>query len=365
MYVVLISSFIASILTYLQRYNYKKAMSVAFIIICFISCIRCDYGNDYNNYYNIYQNIISQPFSFSSLFKESEPGWTLLCYLTKPLGYFGLIAVLSIFQITVYYRFINKYVPIRDQWIAVVLYLFNPTIWLLQLSMMSQGLAIAIFLVAFPYIEKKKWKQALLLLCLASTFHISALILIPFAFLGIIKVNGQRMLAILLIAAFIAMFFSSIVLESVFGAVVQLAQFQEYADYYGAQKTDEVSFGLGFLLQLVPYIVAILLLFKNKYNHTFLVAVVIYVVAVIILPISSIIPLATRVSYYFEVFSIITIPFILSQINNKTMRYFVFFIVLFMMAVNYTDFFSINSIYHDYYIEFKTVFDSEVTRIYK
>ena len=85
----------------------------------------------------------------------------------------------------------------------------------------------------------------------------------------------------------------------------------------------------------------------------------------IILPISSIIPLATRVSYYFEVFSIITIPFILSQINNKTMRYFVFFIVLFMMVVNYTDFFSINSIYHDYYIEFKTVFDSEVTRIYK
>ena len=157
MYVVLISSVIACLLAYSQRYNYKKALLFAFLLICFISCIRCDYGNDYQNYYNIYQNIISQPFSLSAIFEESEPGWILLCYLTKPIGYFGLIAVLSIFQIVVYYRFICKYVPIREQWLAVLLYLFNPTIWLLQLSMMSQGLAISIFLIAFPYIERKKW----------------------------------------------------------------------------------------------------------------------------------------------------------------------------------------------------------------
>ena len=341
-------------------------MIFAFFLIGLISCIRCDYGSDYPSYYKIFHNIVAYPFDFDNLFDQTEPpGWILLCYLFEPLGYFGFVAALSVFQIIVYYKLIKNYVPLNMQWLAVVIYLFNPTIWLLQLSMMSQALAISLFLLSFSFIEKKRWKPALIILLIASTIHTSALILIPFAFLGLLKERNQKITAIILIVAAFAMFFSSSVLNSVFGSALQLAQFQYYEEYYGSQNDENVSLGLGFLVQIIPFVVAMVLLLKNKFNHTFFIATIIYLMALVILPIAKIIPLAVRVSYYFEVFSIITIPYILSKLSNKAVKLFVVFAFFLMLVVNYRDFFSVGSVYRDSYIEYKTILDSRVSSKYK
>lgn len=366
MYVVLVSSIVACLLTYAQRFKFKKAMIFAFFLIGLISCIRCDYGSDYPSYYKIFHNIVAYPFDFDNLFDQTEPpGWILLCYLFEPLGYFGFVAALSVFQIIVYYKLIKNYVPLNMQWLAVVIYLFNPTIWLLQLSMMSQGLAISFFLLSFSFIEQKRWKAALIILLIASTFHTSALILIPFVFIGLFNERNQKIIAIILIVTAFAMFFSSSVLNSVFGSALQLAQFQYYEEYYGAQNDENVSLGLGFIMQIIPFVVAMILMLKNKYNHTFFIAAVIYFMAIVVLPIAKIIPLAVRVSYYFEVFSIITIPYIFSKLSNKVVKLFVVFAFFLMMVVNYRDFFSVGSVYRDSYIEYKTVLDSRVSSKYK
>ena len=341
-------------------------MVFAFVLIGLISCIRCDYGSDYPSYYKIFHNIVAYPFDFDNLFNQTEPpGWILLCYLFEPLGYFGFVAALSAFQIIVYYKLIKNYVPLNLQWLAVVIYLFNPTIWLLQLSMMSQGLAISLFLLSFSFIEQKRWKAAFIILLIASTFHTSALILIPFAFVGLFKEDNQKITAFVIIIATIAMFFSSSVLNSVFGSVLQLAKLQYYEEYYGAQNEENVSFGLGFLMQIIPFVVAIVLMLKNKFNHTFFIATIIYLMALVVLPIAKIIPLAVRVSYYFEVFSIITIPYIFSKLNNKLVKLFIVFVFFLMMVVNYRDFFSAGSVYRDSYIEYSTIFDSRVSSEYK
>lgn len=366
MYVVIVSSIAACLLTYIQRFKFKKGMFFAFFLIGLISCIRCDYGSDYPSYYKIFHNTVDYPFDFDNLFNQTEPpGWILLCYLFEPLGYFGFVAALSVFQIIIYYKLIKNYVPLNMQWLAVIIYLFNPTIWLLQLSMMSQGLSISLFLLSFSFIEQKRWKAAFIILFIASTFHTSALILIPFAFLGLLKEQYQKITAFILIIAAFAMFFSSSVLNSVFGSVLQFAQFKYYEEYYGAQNEENVSFGLGFLLQIIPFVVAMILMIKNKFNHTFFIATIIYLMALIILPIAKIIPLAVRVSYYFEVFSIITIPYILSKLNNKVVKFFVVFVFFLMMVVNYLDFFSVGSVYRDSYIEYTTILDSMASSKYK
>lgn len=366
MYIVIVSSIAACLLTYAQRFKFKKAMFFAFFLIGIISCIRCDYGSDYPSYYKIFHNIVTYPFDLDNLFDQTEPpGWILLCYLFEPIGFFGFIAALSVFQIIVYYKLIKNYVPLKMRWIAVVIYLFNPTIWLLQLSMMSQGLAISLFLLAFPYIEQKRWKTALIILLIASYVHMSALILLPFTFIGLLKVQYQKIIAFILIIAAFAMFFSSSVLYSVFGSVLQLAQFQYYEEYYGAQNDENVSFGLGFLMQIIPFVAAIVLMIKNKFNHTFFIATIIYFMALVILPITKIIPLTVRVTYYFEVFSIITMPYIISTLKNKSVKLLVVFVFFVMMVVNYRDFFSVGSVYRDSYIKYTTIFDTKVSSKYK
>jgi hypothetical protein len=34
---------------------------------------------------------------------------------------------------------------------------------------------------------------------------------------------------------------------------LQLAQFQYYEEYYGAQNDENVSLGLGFIMQIIPF----------------------------------------------------------------------------------------------------------------
>ena len=252
-----------------------------------------------------------------------------------------------------------------SQWLAIVLYLFNPTIWLLQLSMISQGLVITIFLISFYYIEQKKWKNALLLLLLASTFHKTAIILVPFALIGFVDVKQQKMVAITLVSLSLCLFFSTSALQSIFGTTIQMAQLQYYEEYYGNHAEGEVSFGLGFFLQMIPFIVSIVLMYKKRYNQTYFLAAIIYCMTIVVLPFSKIIPLAIRVSYYFEVFSIIVIPFVISKLDNKLIRHFILFIIFLILLVNYKDFFAVGSVYRDSYIDYKTIFDSSVTSKYK
>ena len=73
-----------------------------------------------------------------------------------------MVAVLNVIQNVIYYKFIKANVE-RTWWpIAVFIYLFSTSFYLLNFSMMRQGLVIAIFLWMWKYIKNRKWFIALL-----------------------------------------------------------------------------------------------------------------------------------------------------------------------------------------------------------
>ena len=58
-------------------------------------------------------------------FVRTEIGWTFLCWIFQPIGFFGMIIVLTIFEYIVIYRLIKKYIPKDWYWFSVLIFTLN------------------------------------------------------------------------------------------------------------------------------------------------------------------------------------------------------------------------------------------------
>jgi hypothetical protein len=337
----------------------RNGMKFGFMLVTFVGVIHYDYGNDYMAYYNLYNDIVNSQFSWSNLINGyiyKELGWALINYLFKYLGgFFMMVAVLNIIQNTIYYKFIKKNVG-RTWWpMAVFIYLFSTNFYLLNFSMMRQGLVIAIFVGLWEYIKEKRWMIALGGLLCAYLIHSSALILLPFAFLGYLPFKKGRLTATIFIAVFIALWISQDLMEDLFTSMMVIEDIQDYANSYG-KRDVAVSYGLGFLISLIPLCVSIYYFMFNKgKDRTDRGLVALSSLGFLIVPFTQVIPLVDRVAMYFNVFGICSIGITYSSIRSKILRYLLLTLYMLIMLYDYWRFFN-EGIYSEHYIRFKSVF---------
>ena len=349
----------ALLLTYLESRNrLKNGMKLGFALVTLLGVIHYNYGNDYMAYYDIYKSIVNVPFNFSNViggYVYKEPGWALINYAFKPIGgFFMMVAVLNIIQNVIYYRFIKNNVA-RSWWpVAIFIYLFSSNFYLLNFSMMRQGLVIAVFLAMWKYIKAKKWHIALVGLILAASVHSSALILLPFSFWGFIKMKNGKVWAIIYLVLFFFLWSADDFLNGVFEALIIFEEFQEYSYYLN--DAESVEFGVGFLINMLPFVVSIYYLMIDKeqteQNHQL---VALATIGFMILPFGQIIPLISRVGMYFGAFSICAFTDSYSIIRNRYMRWIMIGIYVAITLYDYWNFFN-NSVYADSYYHFKTIF---------
>lgn len=359
MYVVIFCSLLALLLTYLEsKHRLRGGMKLGFILVTLLGVIHYNYGNDYMAYYDIYKSIVNVPFNFSNViggYVYKEPGWALINYAFKPIGgFFMMVAVLNIIQNVIYYRFIKNNVA-RSWWpVAIFIYLFSSNFYLLNFSMMRQGLVIAVFLAMWKYIKAKKWHIALVGLILAASVHSSALILLPFSFWGFLKMKNGKVWAIIYLVLFFFLWSADDFLNGVFEALIIFEEFQEYSYYL--KDAESVEFGVGFLINMLPFVVSIYYLMIDKeqteQNHQL---VALATIGFMILPFGQIIPLISRVGMYFGAFSICAFTDSYSIIRNRYMRWIMIGIYVAITLYDYWNFFN-NSVYADSYYHFKTIF---------
>lgn len=359
MYVVIFCSLLALLLTYLEsKHRLRGGMKLGFILVTLLGVIHYNYGNDYMAYYDIYKSIVNVPFNFSNViggYVYKEPGWALINYAFKPIGgFFMMVAVLNIIQNVIYYRFIKNNVA-RSWWpVAIFIYLFSSNFYLLNFSMMRQGLVIAVFLAMWKYIKVKKWHIALVGLILAASVHSSALILLPFSFWGFLKMKNGKVWAIIYLVLFFFLWSADDFLNGVFEALIIFEEFQEYSYYL--KDAESVEFGVGFLINMLPFVVSIYYLMIDKeqteQNHQL---VALATIGFMILPFGQIIPLISRVGMYFGAFSICAFTDSYSIIRNRYMRWIMIGIYVAITLYDYWNFFN-NSVYADSYYHFKTIF---------
>lgn len=339
-------------------------MAIGFGILTIIAAIRFDYGNDYMNYYTTYNQINTQEFSFS--FKElasiyREPGWALFNMLFSPFGEAGfyiMVALIAVFQNSVYYKFIKQYVPMKYRWFAVLIYLFNTSLYVLNMSMLRQGLTVTILLFCLPDILEKKWLKTLIILFAFSTIHSSVTILLPFAFWGYLKFPSKKTW---LIPAIYSVFFiicivSKDVIERLFSIMTSIEEMQEYADIY-IKDTNENSFkmGLGFIINSIPFIASLYYLaIPNNQSTDIKKIVALACIGTMIAPFGQIAQMITRISIYFHAVSVVSIPIVYYTLRPH-IRKCLIAIYIAIMSYSYWIFFH-SPTWIDHYYYFKTIF---------
>ncbi|OWV14371.1 EpsG family protein [Fibrobacter sp. UWB5] len=361
MLVLVVASIIALIVTfYASRDEIPFGLEFAFLLITFVAAIHYNYGNDYQSYATIFDVVTRHDFSYEGLIKHTfykESGWALLCFIFKPVGFLWMVVFLSIVQNLIYYSFVRFYVP-KEWWLlGVFIYLTSKSLYILNMSMMRQGLAIALFLLAWPFIQKKKplgIAVATLIIFVATTIHSSALILYPFVFWGYIPMKNGRINGIILLILFVILFSSVDFLNSILIQFAEIEDLQEYFKMFENRATSK--FGLGFILLTIPFVISVVFLIFNKNATTeekqF---VTIASLGSLIIPFVQIISMLARVGYYFAPFTIVSVPITYRWLPNPLKKIFVSLFV-FIMIFDYWNFFH-SDIFTAAYLTFHSVFE--------
>ncbi len=165
-----------------QNKNFGKILLFIIIgILVVVTGIR-GVGADFGNYIRMYEN--QKNFSFADLWQSiisfNEPGYRLICMVSKwiydsPITMFTICAILTIVPII-----IVTYKESDNFALAIVLYIL--LVWDSSFGAIRQAIASAFIVLGLPYIKQKKFFKYCLCVIVASTFHFTALIMLPVYF---------------------------------------------------------------------------------------------------------------------------------------------------------------------------------------
>lgn len=363
MYIVLFCSLFALLLTWLESSGKLKCgMKLGFYVVTFLGCIHYDYGNDYMSYYDLYKHITSFKFELHRIIEGyyfREPGWTLLCWLFKPIGgFFTMVAALNIFQNWIIYKMFKRYVNPSWYTFSMFIYLFNTAYYLMSFTMMRQMLVAIVFFGLWPMISQRKWVKSLLIIFLSSFIHSSAIILIPFSFWGYMSIKNGKLIVITYLVLLLTLWLGKDFLNQLFLLTIENnEQFSGYADTYGKDMNKGLELGLGFAINLIPLILGMNFLLKKEKKITTdkkrLVALAL--VSSLITPFANIIQMIARLSIYFGVYNMVSYPYIYGVVANKPLRMMLLFLAITLSSYAYIQFFH-NEVWIDKFTEFHTIF---------
>ena len=178
---------------YNERLTHRsRIISLVFVCgyIVLLMGLRYRVGIDTMNYMSSYDYTPELKGFFDNDFTETrfEPGYLLLCALcrlvTKDFWLLQLVHALILnicVFIFLYRRTINPFTGIAIYFVLTWLY-FNTEV-------MRESLAIAIFLLNYENLKKRRWIAYYLLTLISISFHYSAVILLLFPLVKFVKLN--------------------------------------------------------------------------------------------------------------------------------------------------------------------------------
>lgn len=364
MIVVLSISILCLLLTFLEKMHVlKHGMFYGFVGITILYCIHYDFGTDYMTYLSDYQRNAMLSYTLSDFvdsenWHNGEYGWGFLNWLFSKIseryGFFLLVAFNSVIENIIIYRFIRKFIDLKDRGLSVFVYLFTSSFFLLGFSMMRQWLAMCLFLLAFEFISRKRLVWSLLIIYLATTIHHTAIILLPFAFAGYLPMRLSKVYGFVFLISFTLLMVEGEILNMLLGVFMTQSETVEgYVTNYSHYNVTN-TFGLGFLLNIIPFGLSVYYLLTSKDSERLLM-VFISCIGTMVIPFSQSLPMVKRISLYFSLLSIGTMPIVYSVLNNKLIKYLLIGVFIFMQFVGYFGFFDDPS-YKIPYSQFHTIF---------
>ena len=243
----------------------KRGYFIIFMII-FVLAFNYQMGSDWLNYQDFYDNFIPK-IGLQDLYGReipflSEKGYILLNIFFYKLGFSyemfsGIVLTICIFIIL---RFVKR--KSDNYFVAYYILIVNILFGFSMEPIMRQFLATSIVVLAFNYIEKKKFIKYFLLIMLAAQFHNSAYICIFFYFLDKFTIKRRKVLYLVLVSYLIVLIIPSI--SEKLMSISILSKYMYYINHplYGFRK-------ISFSRSILKLLISLVYLYINFYSYQF------------------------------------------------------------------------------------------------
>lgn len=301
-------------------------LGVTFLILFVISGYRGDFTSDYRNFSELFSYFNS--FSWSELFNQNfyqEPAYVLLNRLigsfTNNDLYLFLITTLII--LTLFFREFR-----RDSiyiWISILLFI-NIGAYYTSFNITRQILAVSIIFAGSTYIYKREFRKYIVTILIASLFHQTSWLMIPFYFLLNLKFNLRNSILIITLSAVAILSLNTLI------EIVQrfISRYSGYT--YGMTGLNVTSVVVPVAILLFVIIHHKSISFDSVKHRVWLNASVYYT----IFSIAGLkVEMFQRVAEFFNPYVLLIIPLIISEISNKNLRVvYTIYIIFFVIAYN-------------------------------
>lgn len=282
-----------------SRFRERSLFSLSFFMIGFFAVFRYGYGNDYFSYqssYELIQNGADNPFEHEMLF-----------YLLNRIlpSFYLLVAVLSVFFLWIVYRLIRDQLSGHYKSLALLIFLINPYLFLMNLSAMRQCAAACFFIISVKYAQERKFLPYVILTGVAALFHTSALLLIPLYFIANQRPAKWIHMAINILVVAVLLLDGRI-LDRMVRLALEFFRDPNYNYLYAHAATN--SLRATILTGITFAYVAINLRYLRGYK---LICGKLYLLGLTFGVLAYRFAMFTRLQMYFDLFSVIVIPSIL------------------------------------------------------
>lgn len=318
---------------YKKRQSIYKVSNIFLVltgmILILFSGLRGGFTSDYQSYVNLFD--FYNKFSLSQIFHYQfgqEIGYVLL---SRFVGFFtdsSIPLMLLAAAITIVFFFVEIKENSEYVWLSV---LFFVTIgqFYTSFNLIRQILAVAIIFAGSEYLYKKKILKYIIVILIASLFHKTALIMIPFYFILNLKFSWKKM---------VITFFGLLLIIMNFNVILVFIQkyFYSYykATYYGMSGYSYKNIILPCAILIFVLLHKSLLDTKNENKTNIWVNSMVFYAFFSILGMK--VQLIERLAQYFAPFVLLIIPLIVFKQENKYLRaVYIFTIVVLSVAYNY------------------------------
>jgi transmembrane protein EpsG len=338
------------IFAYIARYRQTRwGLKVSFGFVFLFLALRYEFGNDYRIYHDSFLIInSSSPNSLSYFLKHFEPGWILLNWLFKSIGFFSMTAFLALCNCIVYYKFITKHVDNKLYWFSIFLYIFYPNFMLIHSSAMRQSVAILLIIYSIDFLLNKNAAKYFLCVGIASLFHYPAIIFIPIYFLRFVNYRIRIVYGFIILLAFVSLF---IVGEHLVYSTKQfIAQFTDKYEYYSTQGS--LNTGVGFLYYFT--LLTLLVYYERFQDRETALVFKIAILSFMFMPLTLILEILSRAGMYFAPATLVAYPNIILRMKTPIIRIILSTVIILITLYQFTQFF-FSDTYSTYFMEYQTI----------
>lgn len=304
-----------------NRYD-KYIFNYLTVILIVFAGFRYGIGVDYFSYYDVISYLSA------GVTQAMEPGYLMMAKLISVVG--GKEQLLYLLSSTITVIFIAKYIIEFSHYRLLSLYIYvtMPILYFASFNGIRQFIAVAIFSFSIKYILNKSFFKFISLLLIASTFHITVILMIPCYFI-FNRCTKVKHLILLTLGYLILVSSADVILNLLHMSPKYLS------DYYENEGVNYKS------LISIPLFI-FFMIFRSKLSSAFSGAntfiIMIYISALLaVTPLFSGLPavLINRMTSYFTIALIILVPNFISIINDRYMRYIYLSLILLFPALYY------------------------------